>query len=305
MNRIALLAVCVTLISSAAFAAEDPLNLDNKPVVKVWPGAAPGEKPGEVGAEHVQNRNPKLGDDVIRLADVTEPILMLYKTPLKGQNTTVLICPGGGYNILAWNLEGTEIAKWLNSIGVNAAILKYRVPRRKDRPKHQAPLQDAQRAIRLLRAHAEDWGVATDRIGILGFSAGGHLSAAASTNFDKPAYEPIDEADKLSPRPDFTVLVYPAYIADDHPNEPSEEIAVTDKTPPAFIVQTEDDRFVDSAIGYFLALKKAKVSAELHVYDSGGHGYGLRETGKSITRWTDRCAEWMRARGLARFPATQ
>jgi acetyl esterase/lipase len=300
MNRLIPLAACLMLICSAALAGEDTLNLDNKPVVKVWPGKAPGET-GEVGAEHIQNRNPKLGADVIRLANVSEPILMLYRAKTEGPatpTTTVLICPGGGYNILAWNLEGTEIAGWLNSIGVHAAILKYRVPRRKDRPKHEAPLQDAQRAMRLLRANAEPWGVAPDRIGILGFSAGGHLSAAASTNFDKSAYEPIDEADQLSARPDFTVLIYPAYIADDNVTQVAPEIAVTDKTPPAFIVQTEDDRYVDSAIGYSLALKKAKVSAELHVYPEGGHGYGLRETGKTITTWPARCADWMRDRGL-------
>ena len=303
MNRIVLFTTCVVLCCSAVFAADkEAAPRDYTPVVvKVWPGQAPGEKPGEVGEEHIKNRDR----NVIRLADVTEPTLTLYRAKLKAPTTTVLVCPGGGYNILAWNLEGTEIAEWLNSIGVNAAILKYRVPRRKDRPKHEAPLQDAQRALRLLRANAEEWGIAVDRLGILGFSADGHLSAATSTNFDKPAYESIDEADKQSCRPDFTVLVYPAYIADGDPCNPAPEITVTDKTPPAFIVQTEDDRYVDSAIGYFLLLKKAKVPAELHVYDSGGHGYGLRENGKSIITWPTRCAEWMRARGLARFPATQ
>lgn len=288
--------VLMSMMSMNALADED-INADNKPVVKVWPGKAPGET-GEIGPEQVRNRDPKLGAPVIRLTDVTEPSMTLYRVQSDTPATTVLVCPGGGYSILAWNLEGTEIARWLNSLGVNAAVLKYRVPARKGRPRHEAPLQDAQRAIRLLRANAKDWGIAADRIGMLGFSAGGHLSAAASTSFDAPAYEPADETDKLSCRPDFTVLIYPAFISDQDPQKLSPEIAVTDKTPPAFIAQTQDDGYANSAVGYFLALKKAKVPAELHMYPTGGHGYGMRRTGTQVMTWPDRCAEWMRAREL-------
>src|SRR5206468_9683787 len=163
------------------------------------------------GEEHVQpDTSPH---PVQRVANVTRPTLTVFK-PSKDKDTgaAVLVCPGGGYNILAFDKEGTEVAEWLNSIGVSGVVLKYRVPRRKDLPKHQAPLQDAQRAVSLIRSHAGEWGIDAKRIGVLGFSAGGHLSATLSTNYDQRAYSPIDEADKVSCRPDFTVLIYPAYL---------------------------------------------------------------------------------------------
>jgi len=280
---------CLTSVAGAA---------DDAPVIDVWPGNAPGET-GAIGPEHDKGGGGKLGAPVIRLADVSKPTLTIYRAKTDKPATTVLICPGGGYHILAWNLEGTEIAAWLNSIGVHAAVLKYRVPRRKGRPKHEAPLQDAQRAIRLLRHRADDYGIAPDRIGVLGFSAGGHLSAALSTNFDQPAYEAIDEADQHTPRPNFTVLIYPAYIAPKgKPTELADEITVTDKTPPAFIVQTQDDRnYIDSALGYYIALKEHDVPAEMHLYPEGGHGYGLRKSEHDVSTWPARCAAWMRSNG--------
>lgn len=273
---------------------------DDHAVVKVWPETAPGEK-GDIPAEHEQDRNPKDGVPVIRLADVSEPTLTMYPAPAdKATGTMVIVCPGGGYQILAWNLEGTEIAEWLNSIGVSAAILKYRVPRRKDRPMYEAPLQDVQRAIRLMRRDADKYGVDPNRIGILGFSAGGHLTAAASTRFDKNSYDAIDEADKLSCRPDFSVLVYPAYLTvGGDVNKLAPEITVTKDTPPAILIQTEDDGIkVECAIAYYLALKHEKVPVEMHLYPSGGHGYGLRESKHDVHTWPARVGDWMKARGL-------
>jgi acetyl esterase/lipase len=265
-------------------------------VLPVWPGDAPGEK-GDIGEEKAQP--PKNdGKAVIRLSDVTKPTLTVYQ-PEKEKNTgaAVLICPGGGYNILAWDLEGTEVAEWLNSFGVTGIVLKYRVPRRKDREKHDAPLQDAQRAMSLVRQHADDWGIDKNRIGILGFSAGGHLSAAASTNYDKRNYEKMDAIDEVSCRPDFAVLVYPAYLSEGATLNP--EIRVTAETPQTFFAHASDDGISsENSIAMYLALKQAKVPAEMHIYASAGHGFGLRPTSHPASTWPKRCEEWMQSRGL-------
>jgi acetyl esterase/lipase len=256
----------------------------------------PGEK-GDVGPEQVQP--PKNEENPVkRLTNVTKPTVTVYR-PSEGTNTgaAVLICPGGGYNILAFDKEGEEVAAWLNSIGVTGIVLKYRVPRRKDLPKHLAPLMDAQRAMSLVRARAEGWGIDPKRIGILGFSAGGHLSATASTNFDKRQYEAIDNVDKISCRPDFAVLVYPAYLMEGESLAP--EIRVGPKTPPVFFVHAGDDRYgPENSIAMYLALKRSKVPAELHVYASGGHGFGLRASEKPCSTWPQRCEAWMKGQGL-------
>jgi len=211
----------------------------------------------------------------------------------------VLICPGGGYNILAMDLEGEEVAAWLNSIGVTGIVLKYRVPRRKDQPAHVAPLMDAQRAVGIVRSRAKEWGIKADHIGILGFSAGGHLAAATSTNFDKRHYEPIDDIDKISSRPDFTVLVYPAYLTEKGKDQLAPEIRVTKQTPPTFFAHAGDDGISpENSIMMYLALKRAGVPAELHVYVNGGHGFGLRAAASPAVTWPARCEEWLRTRGL-------
>lgn len=272
-----------------------PLAAADPPSLKLWPDKAPGEIDG-IGPEHMLE--PSGDKPVDRLADVTVPTITVYKPAAdKDTGAAVLICPGGGYNILAMDLEGTEVADWLNSIGVTGIVLKYRVPRRKDQEKHLAPLQDAQRAMSLVRQHADQWGLATDRIGILGFSAGGHLSATASTNFDQRKYDVIDSADQLSCRPDFTVLVYPAYLAEEQRLLP--EIRVTKDSPPTFFVHASDDRISpENSITMYLALRQAGVPAELHIYGSGGHGFGLRPTDHPCSTWPARCEQWLRSRGL-------
>lgn len=207
----------------------------------LWPDGAPGER-DDIGEEHDTTSPDEKANRVIRLGNVTQPTITLYRAPAdKDTGATVVVCPGGGYHILAMDLEGTEVCDWLNSIGVNAVLLKYRVPRRKDLAPHAAPLQDVQRALGLVRSQADDWELDPDRIGVMGFSAGGHLSAAASTNFTQRTYEPIDAADQVSCRPDFALLIYPAYLVQNPGPAVAPELTVTENTPPTFLFQTEDD----------------------------------------------------------------
>jgi acetyl esterase/lipase len=263
----------------------------------VWPVVAPGAAanlPAEADTTTAKD-NLVAGRPVVRIGNVSTPTLTLY-TP-KGQNTgaAVVVFPGGGYNILAIDLEGTEVCDWLNAIGVNCVLLKYRVPHTETDHKSDAALQDAQRALGVVRQHAEEWHIDPNRIGVLGFSAGGHLAASLSTHFDKRVYDAIDDADKLSCRPDFAVLIYPAYLAlEDQKFAPNPEIKPSENTPPTFIVQTEDDPVhVENALVYFQELKNAKVPAELHLYAQGGHGYGLRRTALPVTTWPESVDTWL------------
>ena len=221
---------------------------------------------------------------------------------MANMGAAVVIFPGGGYTWLAWDHEGEQVARWLNSIGVTAAVLKYRVPRQpgaKDRPPAQAAM-DAQRAISLVRSKAKRWRIDAKRIGVLGFSAGGHLAAWATTNFDKRSYDKIDAADDVSCRPDFAVLIYPAGLIKRGPTELSPEIRVTPQTPPCFFVHASDDfgNSPESSVGMYLALRHAKVSAEMHIYASGGHGFGMYPTGKPTATWPKRCEDWLRDIGV-------
>jgi acetyl esterase/lipase len=291
------LAVALTLALAPTLAAADrPAVLD------LWPGPAPGEK-GDLGPETEQQTKPGQRQ-VKRLTNVSKPTLTVFK-PTKERDTgaAVVIAPGGGYSILAWDLEGTEVAAWLNSIGVTGVVLKYRVPRRSGEPAGQPPLgpkQDAQRAISLVRSKAKDLGLDPHRIGMLGFSAGGHLTAWAATNSDKRSYEPVDEADTASCRPDFAVLVYPAYLVErGKPDQLAADIRVSKDTPPCFFAHAYDDGVSpENSVRMVLELKKLRVPAELHVYSTGGHGFGLRQEGKPCATWPQRCEEWMKAQGL-------
>lgn len=267
--------------------------------IELWPSTPPGRiaAKGEELDTTNEKGNKVAGKSVIRLGNVSKPTLTIYQPPAeKNTGAAVLICPGGGYSILAYDLEGTEVCEWLNSIGVTAGLLKYRVPKSEGDPRPIEALQDAQRAMSLLRSRAADLGIDEKRIGVLGFSAGGHLSARLSTNNVTRAYEAVDEVDKVTCRPDFAVLVYPAYLIH---KEAEKELPVDAQTPRTFLTMAADDPVdADNVLKYALALKHAKVPVELHLYPSGGHGFGLRRTEAACTQWPDRAAEWMRSQGL-------
>ncbi len=287
--RFATVSFVILAFAVATKAANEPRPIN------VWPGAVPNES-RKIGPEKAETKG-----GITRTANVSTPTLTIYR-PAREKDTgaSVIICPGGGYSILAWDLEGTEVADWLNSIGVTGIVLKYRVPAQKHGDVNGfPPLMDAQRAISLVRSKAAELQIDPHRIGILGFSAGGNLSALACTNFDKRSYEALDDIDKVSCRPDFGVLVYPAYLLVGKTTELSPDVPVTSQTPPIFFVHAGDDGIssAGSAIMY-LALKHAGVPSELHIYSIGGHGFGLRPTTRPVSAWPKRCEEWMHELGL-------
>jgi acetyl esterase/lipase len=266
--------------------------------IPIWPGAAPREKAGMPPETNVNAAGTKemAGRPYIRLGNVSTPTITVY--PPKGRNTgaAIVVFPGGGYQILSMDLEGTEVCDWLNQIGVNCVLLKYRVPDSGPYPKSAAALQDAQRAVGLVRLHAAEWGIDPHRVGVMGFSAGAHLSAAVSNHCDKRLYDPIDAADALSCRPDFAIVIYPGYLAMANQNfAPNPDIQPTANTPPTFLLQAEDDytAHVESSVVYFMQLKNVKVPAELHIYAEGGHGFGLRPRDLPIMDWPSLVDTWL------------
>ena len=305
MNKSALLVLAASVAMSAGlFAQQSPWQPEpGHLTIPIWPGLAPGVPANPPAPAETTNAGPNLiaGKPIIILGNVSVPTITLYPAKGKtGTNPAVVVFPGGGYNILAIDLEGTEVCDWLTSAGINCVLLKYRVPNTGPYPKSSAALQDAQRAVGLVREHATEWGIDPKRVGVLGFSAGGHLVAALSTQFDQRLYDPVDDADKLNCRPDFAVVVYPGYLALADKNfAPNPNINPTANTPPTFIVQAEDDPVhVENAVVYFMALKNAKVPAELHIYSQGGHGYGLRRTALPVTTWPQAVETWLRTIGV-------
>ena len=282
-----------------------PVFAQNPKAIDLWPGEIPGGLTEPTGEEKDMSKpadNLVGGKPLIRLGNVSKPTLTVYRPrSSKAADTTVLVCPGGGYTILALDLEGTEVCEWLNSIGVTAVLLKYRVPTRTGDTNHVAPLQDAQRAMGLLRQSDARLQVPTNHIGVIGFSAGGHLAANLS-NARQRQYAEVDAADRRSSQPDFVILIHPGYlVTKENPEKIAPELAIGSSTPPTFIAMTQDDPVkVENALFYFLALKKAGIPSELHVYPTGGHGYGLRRTEHFVTTWPDRAADWMRSRKLLR-----
>lgn len=291
--RALLLLISLTAVAAAAEPAR---------VIDLWPGKPPGEM--NAGGEERNVSKPgegeKAGKPVIRLGDVTKPQLHVFLPPKdKANGACVVVAPGGGFNILAWDLEGTEVAEWLNSIGVAAAVLKYRVPTAKFDPKWLGPQMDGQRAIRLVRSRASEWSIDPARIGVLGFSAGGCLTVRLALEFEKQTYAPIDDADKLSCRPDFAAPIYHAYSFDEKAGGFRDDLTVPKNAPPLFFVHAWDDR-IDPRNALLLAAqaKAAGIPCELHIYDAGGHGYGLRPVAElPVTTWPARCAEWMARNG--------
>lgn len=264
----------------------------------IWPGAAPDAQPAAGPEINTTTAKDALiaGKPVFRLGNVASPTITLYRPKGNETGTAVIVFPGGGYRILAMDLEGTEVCGWLNSIGVICAVLKYRVPDSGPYPKSPAALEDAQRALSLVRSHAAEWHIEPHHIGVLGFSAGGHLAAALSTHFDQRLYNPVDAADQVSCRPDFAIIIYPGYLALSEQNFAlNPGIHVTSETPPTFLLQTEDDRVahVESSLVYYVALKNAGVPVEMHLYTEGVHGYGLRRTALPVTAWPELVQTWL------------
>jgi acetyl esterase/lipase len=300
------MAAVAALLAPSVQAQQTPPQAPPLPEpIALWPGTAPGEK-GDVGEEKdtsPPNTTTPPGKSVMRLANVSKPTITVFRpAPQLTTGTAVIVCPGGGYSILAYDKEGTEVCQWLSSIGVTGILLKYRVPGRGGE-RYTAPLQDAQRAMGIVRSRAKEWNISPNQIGILGFSAGGHLSAALSTNYDTRTYPVVDAADQVSCRPDFTMLIYPAYINGKELGSTAPEIKVSRQTPPAFIVQTQDDGLVESSYVYGLALKRAEVPVELHIYPTGGHGYGLRPSPHAVSHWPQVAQEWLKSQGWLKIPS--
>ena len=272
-------------------------------VIDLWPDQPPGQAI-ELPPEADQTKpDDKLiaGRRIIKLGNVSTPQIAVYRAdPSLANGTAVVVCPGGGHYILAYDLEGTEVAEWLNSIGVTAVVLKYRVPAREKERRWIAAVQDAQRAMSIVRSHSKAWGIRPDRIGICGFSAGGQTAALTSTFLEDRQYTPVDDQDQVSSRPDFAMLIYPGgLVPRDGSSELQEFVKVTENVPPMFFAHAFDDNAsVHNSLSLASALRKVDVSAELHVYATGGHGYGLRPTDEPVTQWPQHATRWMKTMGF-------
>lgn len=296
MNRIVFLAAL--LVGPSGASADGPL------VVDLWPGKVPGDA-GINGQETSRIHNSPIVGPTKLITNVTKPTLTIYR-PAKEKNTgtAMVICPGGGYWDLYWDLEGEEVATWLNAQGMTAIILKYRCPRRPGEVEAEPPLGpqiDAQRAMRIVRSRAVEWGIDPRRIGMVGFSAGGHLALATATGSATKLYEPIDEADKASCRPDFAILCYPGYLKIQDKDEVWPALKIPADTPPVFLAHASDDgperggSDPANSVVMYLALKRAGIPAELHVYATGDHDFGVRQNEKLPSSWTRLCLRWLRS----------
>jgi acetyl esterase/lipase len=256
-----------------------------KQTIHLWPNNVPRE----TEPKHPPVKTDNTRGNVTRITDITDPALVVFPASAdKNNGAGVIVCPGGGYNILAIDKEGYEIAEWLNELGFSAFVLQYRVPK-----KQEGALQDAQRAMRIVRSRANEWNLNLDQIGIMGFSAGGSLSARMSTNYENTTYQKIDGKDDLSSRPDFALLIYPAYLDRGENRSLTPELKVDSNTPPTFIFQTADDKLANSALVYTQALRDNKVSVELHLLPEGGHGYGLRPGNVAAETWPKLAEKWL------------
>lgn len=285
-----------------------PVNL------KVWPGGVPGAKQaGDYSEKTLESK-----DGIMRVATVTDPELSVY-LPKKelATGTAVLIIPGGGYGIVAIDHEGFAIARWLNEQGIAGIVLKYRLPSDKImNDKSVGPLQDAQEALRIVRRNAVQWNINPGKIGVMGFSAGGHLASTLSTHYNAKVYA---VADTISARPDFSILIYPVITFDetfthmgsrknligenpspDQVRNFSNELQINTKTPPAFLVHSSDDKTVPvkNSISYYTALQQNNVAAELHIFQKGGHGYGMGRSKGTEIQWPALCLNWLKAAGF-------
>jgi acetyl esterase/lipase len=271
-----------------------PIEMD------LWPEETRGKLPGDPADfslppeqdTSTAESNQVAGRSVIRLGNVVRPQLAVYR-PSKPADSraAVVICPGGGYHILAYDLEGTEVAEWLNGRGITAIVLKYRVPARPGPDRWKAAVIDTQRALSLTRYHATEWDLDPDKIGVLGFSAGAHAAAVSSSEIGRQ-YAPVDPVDQAGCRPDFSLLIYPGYLVEGDQLSPL--LAGAGRYPPTFLVHAQDDPVTPlSSLTFATHLQKLGVSAELHLYREGGHGYGLRRTEFPVSRWTEPAEQWL------------
>lgn len=297
--RTALLLILSSLVCITATAEETKR-------IRLWDETPPGPASKPSGDEQDMTKatdNLVGGSRIIKLGNVSTPELHIFLPPKENANRgAVLVCPGGGFSILAWDLEGTEVAQWLNSLGFAAAVLKYRVPTRgyEGAEVWQGPVMDAQRGLSVIRDNADQWNIDPGRVGILGFSAGGQVAARASLAKGQRLYSPSDKIDQSSCDVNFAILVYPAWIASDS-GELNQGFEVDGQSPPMFFVHAVNDRVsCMSSVALFAALKKAEVAAELHIFADGGHGYGMRETELPVTRWPSLAAKWLDTQILAK-----
>ncbi len=283
--------------------------------VSIWPEAVPDAQPvaGPEYAEAVTGTKDLVaGRPWVSVERVSRPTMTVYSPKGKNTGVAMVVFPGGGYSILAIDLEGTEVCDWLTSRGITCVLLKYRVPDSGPayhddchcniHPKAPTALEDAQRTVGLVRFHAAEWHIDPHKIGVLGFSAGGHLVANISTHFAQRAYAPVDAADKVSCRPDFAVAIYPGHMLENTTKEfeLNPEIPVTARTPPTFLLQAENDNVdgVKQSLVYYIALKNAGVPVEMHLYAQGGHAFGLRRTKLPITGWPQLVETWLGTIGM-------
>jgi acetyl esterase/lipase len=286
--------ICSLYLTRVTAAPLEPLRL--------WPGSAPGESAALPPESDTTGPTGRLvaGARVTRITNVSAPTLTVYRpAPERDTHAAVIICPGGGYKILAIDLEGTEVAAWLNRIGVTGIVLKYRVPTRAHQPRWQAPVQDVQRAMSLVRSRASDWGLDPARIGVCGFSAGGNAAGLAATFGNERKYPAADAIDRFPCRPDFGLLIYPAYFVDSATGSLESQIKIPADMPPQFIVQNDDDPISLNALVFATELKRRHIPVELHLYTRGGHGIGLRPVpGLACTTWPEAAEAWLRTRQL-------
>lgn len=260
------------LLAAPAWAQESERN--------IWPD----KRPVEVVLKKGKMKQEMGDDDILRIQQMPVPTLQKFPVVKSPKGKVVIVCPGGGYQILAVNHEGTEIAQWLNALGYTAYVLRYRVP-----DNREGALQDVQRAIRIARA--ENPG---KQVGVMGFSAGASLTARAATRFQLPSYTATDETDTQSARPDFAALIYPAYMDEGEHHTLTPELTITEQTPPFFVFQTADDRYGNSALVISQALRNHKIPVQLHIYEKGGHGYGLRANlAEAASKWPKLMEEWL------------
>ena len=277
--------------------------------IPIWPGAIPNAQPvegSEVSGTVVDAAGgSKLvgGKPWVYVAKVSQPTMTVYSPVGSNTGVAVVVFPGGGYNVLAIDLEGTEVCDWLTSRGITCVLLKYRVPCVKTGAYRdcRTALQDAQRTVGLVRFHAAQWRIDPNKIGVLGFSAGGHMVAAIATHFESRLYPTVDAADAASCRPDFAIALYPGHLAvPERGFALNPDIRVTSRTPPTFLLQAEDDPVdpVENSLAYHAALRKAGVPVEMHLYAKGGHAFGLRRTSSPITGWPELVEKWLGTIGM-------